>query len=50
MRRLGGYAPVSPAEQDTALPPRDLEAAACERIYRDHGIRALEPASPSWTQ
>jgi hypothetical protein len=44
------YAPLSSAEQDTSLPIRDLEATVCERIYRDHGIRAPEPAAPSWTR
>ena len=37
MTRLG-YARVSTTDQDTELQIRELEAAGCERIYRDHGI------------
>lgn len=45
MTRLG-YARVSSAEQDTALQIRDLEAAGCERIYRDHGISGTRTSRP----
>jgi DNA invertase Pin-like site-specific DNA recombinase len=45
MARLG-YARVSSAEQDTALQIRDLEAAGCERIYRDHGISGTRASRP----
>lgn len=45
MARLG-YARVSSAGQDTALQIRDLEAAGCERIYRDHGISGTRTSRP----
>lgn len=45
MTRLG-YARVSSADQDTALQLRDLEAAGCERIYRDHGISGTRTSRP----
>jgi DNA invertase Pin-like site-specific DNA recombinase len=45
MARLG-YARVSSAEQDTTLQIRDLEAAGCERIYRDHGISGTRASRP----
>ncbi|AMM30795.1 invertase [Sinomonas atrocyanea] len=45
MARLG-YARVSSAEQDTALQIRDLEAAGCERIYRDHGVSGTRASRP----
>jgi DNA invertase Pin-like site-specific DNA recombinase len=37
---------VSSAEQDTALQIRDLEAAGCERIYRDHGVSGTRASRP----
>jgi DNA invertase Pin-like site-specific DNA recombinase len=33
-----GYARVSTADQNTELQIRELDAAGCERIYRDHGV------------
>ena len=45
MARLG-YARVSSAEQDTALQIRELEAAGCERIYRDHGVSGTRTNRP----
>ncbi len=45
MTRLG-YARVSSAGQDSALQIRDLEAAGCERIYRDHGISGTRTSRP----
>jgi DNA invertase Pin-like site-specific DNA recombinase len=45
MARLG-YARVSSAEQDTALQIRELEAAGCERIYRDHGVSGTRASRP----
>ncbi|MHA7177341.1 recombinase family protein [Arthrobacter sp. Sr24] len=45
MTRLG-YARVSTAEQDTELQIRELEAAGCERIYRDHGISGTKASRP----
>ncbi|MHA7178163.1 recombinase family protein [Arthrobacter sp. Sr24] len=45
MTRLG-YARVSTADQDTELQIRELEAAGCERIYRDHGISGTKTTRP----
>lgn len=45
MTRLG-YARVSTADQDTELQIRELEAAGCERIYRDHGISGTKTSRP----
>ena len=45
MTRLG-YARVSTADQDTELQIRELEAAGCERIYRDHGISGTKASRP----
>ncbi len=45
MARLG-YARVTSAEQDAALQIRDLEAAGCERIYRDHGVSGTRASRP----
>lgn len=45
MTRLG-YARVSTADQDTELQIRDLEAAGCERIYRDHGVSGTTARRP----
>jgi DNA invertase Pin-like site-specific DNA recombinase len=45
MTRLG-YARVSSAEQDTAMQLRELEAAGCERIYRDHGVSGTRTSRP----
>ncbi|WP_434614720.1 recombinase family protein [Arthrobacter sp. A5] len=41
-----GYARVSTADQDTELQIRELEAAGCERIYRDHGISGTKTSRP----
>jgi DNA invertase Pin-like site-specific DNA recombinase len=41
-----GYARVSAADQDTELQIRELEAAGCERIYRDHGISGTKTSRP----
>ncbi|MCY0905778.1 recombinase family protein [Arthrobacter sp. H14-L1] len=45
MTRLG-YARVSTADQDTEMQIRELEAAGCERIYRDHGISGTKTSRP----
>lgn len=45
MTRLG-YARVSTADQDTELQIRELEAAGCERIYRDHGVSGTTASRP----
>lgn len=45
MTRLG-YARVSTADQDTELQIRELIAAGCERIYRDHGISGTKTSRP----
>lgn len=45
MTRLG-YARVSTADQDTELQIRELEAAGCERIYRDHGVSGTAASRP----
>lgn len=45
MTRLG-YARVSSAAQNTALQIWDLEAAGCERIYRDHGVSGTRANHP----
>ncbi|MHA7269535.1 recombinase family protein [Arthrobacter sp. HLT1-20] len=45
MTRLG-YARVSTADQDTELQIRELEAAGCERIYRDHGVSGTAANRP----
>ncbi|MCU6482748.1 recombinase family protein [Arthrobacter sp. A2-55] len=45
MTRLG-YARVSTADQDTELQIRELEAAGCERIYRDHGVSGTKASRP----
>lgn len=41
-----GYARVSTTEQDTELQIRELEAAGCERIYRDHGVSGTKASRP----
>lgn len=45
MTRLG-YARVSTADQDTELQIRELEAAGCERIYRDRGVSGTKTSRP----
>ena len=45
MTRLG-YARVSTADQDTELQIRELDAAGCERIYRDHGVSGTKTSRP----
>ena len=45
MTRLG-YARVSTTDQDTELQIRELEAAGCERIYRDHGVSGTKTSRP----
>lgn len=45
MTRLG-YARVSTADQDTELQIRELEAAGCERIYREHGVSGTKISRP----
>lgn len=45
MTRLG-YARVSTNDQDTELQFRELEAADCERIYRDHGVSGTKASRP----
>lgn len=45
MTRLG-YARVSTADQDTELQIRELEAAGCERIYRDQGVSGIKTSRP----
>lgn len=41
-----GYARVSTMDQDTELQIRELEAAGCERIYRDHGVSGTTASRP----
>ncbi|WP_196828848.1 recombinase family protein [Frigoribacterium sp. CG_9.8] len=41
-----GYARVSTADQNTELQIRELEAAGCERIYRDQGISGTKASRP----
>lgn len=41
-----GYARVSLADQNTDLQIRELEAAGCERIYRDHGLSGTRVSRP----
>lgn len=41
-----GYARVSTTDQDTELQIRELEAAGCERIYRDHGVSGTKTSRP----
>ena len=41
-----GYARVSTADQNTELQIRELEAAGCERIYRDHGVSGTTRSRP----
>ena len=41
-----GYARVSTMDQNTELQIRDLEAAGCERIYRDQGISGTKTSRP----
>ncbi|WP_207344717.1 recombinase family protein [Arthrobacter sp. E3] len=43
---LLGCARVSTADQDTAMQIRELKAAECERIYRDHGISGTKTSRP----
>ncbi len=45
MARLGG-ARVSLADQNTDLQIRELEAAGCERIYKDHGVSGTRVNRP----
>ncbi|WP_231497410.1 recombinase family protein [Arthrobacter sp. MA-N2] len=45
MARLG-YARVSLADQSTDLQIRELEAAGCDRIYRDQGISGTRVSRP----
>ena len=45
MARLG-YARVSLADQNTDLQVRELEAAGCERIYKDQGISGARVSRP----
>ncbi|AFR31216.1 resolvase domain protein (plasmid) [Arthrobacter sp. Rue61a] len=45
MARLG-YARVSLADQNTDLQIRELEAAGCERIYKDQGISGTRLSRP----
>ncbi|MET4622821.1 DNA invertase Pin-like site-specific DNA recombinase [Arthrobacter sp. 2762] len=45
MARLG-YARVSLADQNTDLQIRELEAAGCERIYKDQGISGTRVSRP----
>ncbi|WP_234754164.1 recombinase family protein [Arthrobacter ramosus] len=45
MARLG-YARVSLADQNLDLQIRELEAAGCERIYKDHGISGTRARRP----
>ena len=45
MTRLG-YARVSTTDQDTELQIRELHAAGCERIYRDHGVSGTKTSRP----
>lgn len=45
MTRLG-YARVSTADQDTELQIRELEAAGCERVYRDQGVSGTKASRP----
>ncbi len=45
MTRLG-YARASTDDQDFELQIRELEAAGCERIYRDHGISGTKTSRP----
>jgi DNA invertase Pin-like site-specific DNA recombinase len=41
-----GYARVSTADQNTELQIRELEAAGCERIYRDQGVSGTTTSRP----
>jgi len=41
-----GYARVSTMDQNTELQIRELEAAGCERIYRDQGISGTKTSRP----
>ncbi|MET4783131.1 recombinase family protein [Glaciihabitans sp. UYNi722] len=41
-----GYARVSTADQNTELQIRELEAAGCSRIYRDHGVSGTKTSRP----
>jgi DNA invertase Pin-like site-specific DNA recombinase len=41
-----GYARVSTADQNTELQIRELEAAGCERIYRDKGVSGTTASRP----
>jgi DNA invertase Pin-like site-specific DNA recombinase len=41
-----GYARVSTADQNTELQIRELEAAGCERVYRDQGISGTTTSRP----
>lgn len=41
-----GYARVSLADQNTDLQIRELEAAGCERIYKDQGITGTRVSRP----
>jgi DNA invertase Pin-like site-specific DNA recombinase len=41
-----GYARVSLADQNPELQVRDLEAAGCERIYRDEGVSGTRASRP----
>ncbi|MFM9920857.1 recombinase family protein [Lacisediminihabitans sp. H27-G8] len=41
-----GYARVSTADQNTELQIRELEAAGCQRIYRDQGISGTKISRP----
>ena len=45
MTRLG-YARVSTTDQNTELQIRELHAAGCERIYRDHGVSGTKTSRP----
>ena len=45
MTRLG-YARVSTSDQDTEMQIRELEAAGCERIYRDQGVSGTKTSRP----
>ncbi|MFJ4264592.1 recombinase family protein [Paenarthrobacter nicotinovorans] len=45
MARLG-YARVSLTDQNTDLQIRELEAAGCERIYKDQGISGMRVTRP----
>lgn len=43
---LYGDARVGTADQDTEMQIRELEAAGCEPIYRDHGISGTKTSRP----